>query len=160
MAAYAVYFSMSDADVKLAMQQPWVGIGSDGSAVSTAMAFMGHPHPRFYGTHARVLGHYVREEKVLSLADAVRKMTSLPAEVNGLADRGILRPGMAADITVFNSETIIDKATFEDPLHYSAGVEYVVVNGTLVVDHGQHTGAKPGRVLHGRGKDVPPHSNP
>ena len=152
MAAYAVYFSMSDADVKLAMQQPWVGFGSDGSAVSTEMAFMGHPHPRFYGTHARVLGHYVREEKVLSLADAVRKMTSLPAQVNGLSDRGILCPGMAADITMFNPETIIDKATFEDPLHYSAGVEYVVVNGVLVVDQGKHTGAKPGRVLHGRGK--------
>lgn len=152
MAPYAVYFAMSEADVKLAMQQPWLGIGSDGSAVNTAMAFMGHPHPRFYGTFSRVLGHYVREEKVVSLAEAVRKMTSLPAEVNGLSDRGILRPGMAADITVFNADTISDKATFEEPLHYSVGVEYVVVNGVLVVDRGRHTGAKPGHVLFGRGK--------
>jgi N-acyl-D-aspartate/D-glutamate deacylase len=152
MAPYAVYFIMNDADVKLAMQQPWLGIGSDGSAVSTEMAFMGHPHPRFYGTFSRVLGHYVRVEKTLPLAEAVRKMTSLPAEVNGLSDRGVLRPGMAADITVFNADTISDKATFEDPLHYSEGVEYVVVNGVLVVDRGKHTGAKPGRVLYGRGR--------
>jgi N-acyl-D-amino-acid deacylase len=152
MAPYAVYFIMNDADVKLAMQQPWLGIGSDGSAVSTEMAFMGHPHPRFYGTFSRVLGHYVREEKTLPLAEAIRKMTSLAAEVNGLSDRGVLRPGMAADITVFNADTISDKATFEDPLHYSEGVEYVVVNGVLVLDHGRHTGAKPGRVLYGRGR--------
>jgi len=148
----AVYFTMSEADVKLAMQQPWLGIGSDGSAVNTEMAFIGHPHPRFYGTFSRVLGHYVREEKTLPLAEAVRKMTSLPAQVNGLSDRGILRPGMAADITVFNADTVSDKATFEEPLQYSTGVEYVVVNGVLTVDHGKHTGAKPGHVLYGRGK--------
>jgi dihydroorotase/N-acyl-D-amino-acid deacylase len=152
MTPYAIYFIMSEPDVRLAMQQPWLTIGSDGSAVSPEMAFMGKPHPRFYGTFSRVLGHYVREEKVLTLPEAIRKMTSLAADITGLKDRGVLRPGLAADITVFNPETISDKATFEDPLHYSVGVEYVVVNGVLVVDQGKHTGAKPGRVLYGRGK--------
>jgi N-acyl-D-aspartate/D-glutamate deacylase len=150
--ADAVYFGMSEEDVRLAMQQPWVGIGSDGSAVSPEMAFVGKPHPRFYGTFPRVLGYYVREQKTLSLAEAIRKMTSFSAQLNGLADRGLLRPGMAADIAIFDLAKIADKATFEDPSQYSTGVEYVIVNGTVVLDQGQHTAAKPGRVLYGRGK--------
>jgi N-acyl-D-aspartate/D-glutamate deacylase len=148
----AIYFSMSEADVQLAMKQPWVGIGSDGVAVNPSMTFMGRPHPRFYGTFPRVLGVYVRERHVLTLADAVRKMTSLPSQIIGLTDRGLLRPGMAADIVVFNAETVKDRATFEDPSQYPAGIPYVIVNGVVVIDKGEHRGAKPGRVLYGRGK--------
>ena len=116
------------------------------------MTFMGKPHPRFYGTFPSVLGVYVREKKVLTLPDAVRKMTSFPAQIIGLTDRGLLRPGMAADITVFDPMTVSDKATFQNPLQYPVGILYVVVNGVVVIDQGQHTGAKPGRVLYGRGK--------
>ncbi|MGD0922619.1 MAG: D-aminoacylase [Terriglobia bacterium] len=150
--ADAIYFSMSEQDVRLAMRQPWVGVGSDGTAVSTDMRFAGKPHPRFYGSFPRVLGYYVREQKVLTLADAVRKMSSFSAQITGLTDRGLLRPGMAADITVFDPKTVADKATFENPLQYAAGIPFVIVNGVVVIDNGQHTGAKPGRVLYGRGK--------
>jgi len=149
--AEAIYFSMSEADVELAMKQPWVGIGSDGSAVAPEMAFMGKPHPRFYGTFPRVLGVYVREKHVLTLPDTVRKMTSLSAAITGLSDRGLLRPGMAADITLFDPMTVRDQATFENPLQYPRDIPYVIVNGVLVIEQGQHTGAKPGRVLRGRG---------
>ena len=150
--AEAVYFSMSEPDVELAMKQPWLGVGSDGSAVSPEMAFIGKPHPRFYGTFPRVLAVYVREKKILSLPDAIRKMTSFPAQICGLMDRGLLRPGMAADITVFDPKTVTDKATFQDPLLYPLGIPYVVVNGVVVIDQGRHTGEKPGRVLFGRGR--------
>jgi N-acyl-D-amino-acid deacylase len=150
--ADAIYFSMSAQDVRLAMQQPWVGVGSDGSAVNTDMTFAGKPHPRFYGTFPRVLGYYVREQKVLSLANAIRKMTSSSAQITGLTDRGLLRPGLAADITIFDPKAVADKATFENPLQYAVGIPYVIVNGVPVIDNGQHTGAKPGRVLYGRGK--------
>jgi len=150
--AEAIYFGMSDADVDWAMKQPWVGIGSDGSAVSPEMTFEGKPHPRYYGTFPRVLGYYVREKHVLTLPDAVRKMTSLPAQITGLQDRGVLRPGMAADITLFDPETVKDQATFENPLQYPVGIPYVIVNGGVVLDQGRHTGAKPGHVLYGRGK--------
>jgi dihydroorotase/N-acyl-D-amino-acid deacylase len=150
--AGAVYFSMSEADVDLAMKQPWLGIGSDGSAVSPTMTFVGKPHPRFYGTFPRVLGVYVREKKVLTLPDAIRKMTSFAAQITGLEDRGLLCPGMAADITIFDPNTVSDKATFEDPLQYPVGIPFVIVNGAVVIDQGQHTGSKPGRVLYGRGR--------
>ena len=151
-AAEAVYFGMNAADVELAMKQPWVGIGSDGVAVTPQMEFIGKPHPRFYGTFPRVLGYYVREQKVLTLPEAIRKMTSFAAQINGLSDRGLLRPGLAADIAIFDPATVGDKATFENPLQYSVGVEYVIVNGTVVLNKGEHTGAKPGRVLYGRGR--------
>lgn len=150
--AEAVYFGMSDPDVQLAMQQPWVGIGSDGSAVNPEMEFVGKPHPRFYGSFPRVLGHYVRQENVLTLADAVRKMTSFSAQIEGLTDRGLLRPGMAADITIFDPKTVIDQATFDAPHQYPAGIPYVIVNGVVVLEKGQHTGATPGKVLYGRGR--------
>ena len=149
---YAIYFEMSEADVRTIMQQPWVGIGSDGVAVTPEMTFIGRPHPRFYGTFPRVLGTYVRDEKVLTLPDAVRKMTSFPAQIVGLSDRGLLRPGMAADIVVFDPATVADRATFEEPSQYAVGISYVIVNGTVVIDGGKHTGALPGRVLYGRGK--------
>jgi len=148
----AIYFLMREDDVELAMQQPWVGIGSDGEAVNPDMDFEGRPHPRYYGTFPRVLGVYVREKHVLTLPEAVRKMTSLPAAITGLEDRGLLRPGMAADITIFDSATVSDRATFASPMQYPAGVPYVIVNGTVVIDQGQHTGARPGHVLYGRGK--------
>lgn len=150
--AYGIYFNMSEPDVDLIMQQPWVGIGSDGVAMNPSMAFVGKPHPRCYGTFPRLLGVYVREKHVLTLADAIRKMTSLPAHIAGLKDRGLLAPGMAADITIFNSKSVIDKATFEDPSQYPEGIPYVIVNGVVVIDNGQHTGAKPGQVLYGPGK--------
>jgi len=151
--ADAIYFSMSEPDVRLAMRQPWVGIASDGTAVNTEMKFAGKPHPRFYGSFPRVLGRYVREQKVLTLADAIRKMTSFSAQITGLTDRGLLRPGLAADITIFDPEAVADQATFDNPLQYAVGIPYVIVNGVVVINQGQHTGAKPGRVLYGRGKN-------
>ena len=150
--AEAVYFSMSEPDVELAIKQPWLGIGSDGSAVSPEMAFIGKPHPRFYGTFPRVLAVYVREKKVLTLPDAIRKMTSFPAQISGLMNRGLLRPGLAADITVFDPKMVADKATFQNPLLYPFGIPYVIVNGVVVIDQGRHTGEKPGCVLYGRGR--------
>jgi len=99
-----------------------------------------------------VLGVYVREKRVLSLPDAVRKMTSLPAQIVGLTDRGVLRPGLPADIVIFDPKSITDRATFENPMQYPAGIPYVIVNGVVVINKGEHTGAKPGRVLYGRGK--------
>jgi N-acyl-D-aspartate/D-glutamate deacylase len=152
--AEAIYFSMSEPDVELAMKQPWVGIGSDGSAVSPEMTFVGKPHPRFYGTFPRVLGVYVREKKVLTLPEAVHKMTGLSAKIVGLTDRGLLKPGMAADITLVDASTVIDKATFENPAQYPVGIPYVIVNGVVVIDKGEHTGARPGRVLYGKGKKI------
>jgi N-acyl-D-amino-acid deacylase len=99
-----------------------------------------------------VLGVYVREKHVLTLPDAIRKMTSLAAQILGFTDRGLLRPGLAADITLFDPATVQDKATFENPMQYPVGIPYVIVNGVVVIDHGLHTGARPGRVLYGRGK--------
>lgn len=149
----AVYFLMSEADVRTAMQVPWVSIGSDGTAVRPeGILGRGKPHPRWYGTFPRVLGKYVREEKVLALEEAVKKMTSLNAEKLGLQDRGLLKPGKKADITLFDAQRVIDKATFQNPHQYPEGIEYVIVNGTVVVEKGQHSGAKPGRVLFGKGK--------
>jgi N-acyl-D-aspartate/D-glutamate deacylase len=143
-----VYFHHSEEDMRYALQQSFVSIGSDGLAFSTdGPLSAGHPHPRSYGTFPRVLGRYVREEHVLTLEEAIRKMTSANAAKIGIFDRGILRPGMIADITVFNAETIIDHATYENPHQYSTGVEFVIVNGQLVLDHGHHTGARPGTIL-------------
>jgi N-acyl-D-aspartate/D-glutamate deacylase len=124
-------------------------VASDGSAINLEAA--GVPHPRNYGTVPRVLGHYVRDEGVLGLEDAVRKMTSLPAQVLGLADRGQVREGFVADIAVFDPARIAETNSFENPKSYAIGIPYVLVNGTLVIDDGEHTGARPGRVLLGRG---------
>jgi N-acyl-D-aspartate/D-glutamate deacylase len=144
----AVYFLMSEDDVRLAMKMPWVSIGSDGSAVRPdGVLGAGKPHPRWYGTFPRVLGKYVREEQVVTLEEAIRKMTSLNAEKLGIQDRGLLQEGKKADITVFDADRIIDRATFENPHQYPVGVEYVVVNGVVVVEKETHVGTKPGRVL-------------
>jgi N-acyl-D-aspartate/D-glutamate deacylase len=110
------------------------------------------PHPREYGTFARVLGRYVRERGVLTLEEAVRKMSGATAQRLGLQDRGLLREGFFADVAVFDPDRVVDRATFPEPHQYAEGVEYVLVNGTLVVDGGEHTGARPGRVLYGPGR--------
>ena len=149
----AVYFVMSEDDVRTAMRVPWVSIGSDGTAVRPdGILGRGKPHPRWYGTFPRVLGKYVRQEKVLALEEAIKKMTSLNAEKLGIEDRGLLRAGMKADVTIFNADTVIDKATFQNPHQYPEGIEYVIVNGTIVLDHGRHLGARPGKVLFGKGR--------
>jgi N-acyl-D-aspartate/D-glutamate deacylase len=143
-----VYFHHSEEDMRYALKQPFVSIGSDGTAVTTEGPLAaGHPHPRYFGTFPRILGRYVREDKVLTLEDAIRKMTSANAAKIGAFDRGLLRPGMMADVTVFDAEHIIDNATFAQPHQYATGVEYVVVNGQVVLDHGRHTGAHPGAIL-------------
>ena len=144
----AVYFLMSEQDVRVAMQRPWVSIGSDGTAVRPDGPLgSGKPHPRWYGTFPRVLGKYVREEHVLTLPEAIRKMTSLNAEKLGIGDRGLLRAGWKADITVFDADRVADRATFENPHQYPVGIEYVIVNGVPVVEKEEHSGAKPGRIL-------------
>jgi N-acyl-D-amino-acid deacylase len=143
-----VYAHHTEDDMRLAMSQPWCSIGSDGSALAIDGPLKrGNPHPRNFGTFPRVLGVYVRETKHLALEDAVRKMTSLNAAKIGIHDRGVIRPGFFADITVFNPATVIDRATYEKPFAYNEGIEYVVVNGQLVLDHDKHTGAMPGRAL-------------
>ncbi len=143
-----VYFHHSEDDMRYALKQPFVSIGSDGTAVATEGPLAaGHPHPRYYGTFPRALGRYVREENVLPLEEAIRKMTSANAAKIGIFDRGILRPGMAADIAIFDAARIIDKATYEKPHQYSSGVEFVMVNGKLVLDGGRHTNSRPGVIL-------------
>ena len=143
-----VYFIISEDDVKLAMQQPWVAFGSDGSALAIEGPLRtGVPHPRNFGTFPRVLGKYVREEKVISLEEAVRKMTSLPASILGLTDRGLIAADKAADLVIFDPDTVADKATFTDPFQYPVGIDTVVVNGTVVLDDGQHTGKRPGKIF-------------
>jgi N-acyl-D-aspartate/D-glutamate deacylase len=147
-----VYFHHSEEDMRFALRQPWVSIGSDGTAVKTEGPLAaGHPHPRYYGTFPRLLGRYVREEKVLTLEEAVRKMTSANAVKVHQYDRGLLRPGLAADITVFDAGAVIDHATFEKPHQYPTGIEYVIVNGQVVLEKGRHTGARPGQILYGPG---------
>ena len=149
----AVYFHHSEEDMRYALQQPFVSIGSDGTAVRTEGPLAeGHPHPRYYGTFPRVLGRYVREQKVLTLEEAVRKMTSANAAKARIYDRGLLRPGMWADVTVFDAAKITDHATYERPHQYSTGVEYVLVNGQIVLEKGRHTGARSGKILYGSGK--------
>ena len=148
-----VFFHHSEPDMQLIMQQPWTSIGSDGSAVSPdGPTGRTHPHPRYYGTFPRVLGRYVRESKVITLPEAVKKMTSMNADKLGIADRGRLKEGLAADVTVFDQDRVLDRATFEQPHQFPVGIKYVLVNGVVTVDNEQHTGALAGRVLYGPGK--------
>jgi N-acyl-D-aspartate/D-glutamate deacylase len=143
-----VYDHHTEKDMNLAMQQPWCSFGSDGYAIATdGVTRRGHPHPRSFGTFPRVLGVYVRQKGLLRLEDAVRKMTSQNAAKLGLFDRGILRPGMAADVTVFDAVRVMDRATYTDPFQYSVGIEHVMVNGALVLENGKHTGARPGKAM-------------
>lgn len=136
-----IYFMMGEEDLTRIMRHPAVMIGSD------AIPSPGKPHPRYYGTFPRVLGHYVREKNILSVEEAIRKMTSFPAQKLGINDRGLLKEGLWADITVFNPDTIMEKATFMQPQQYAAGIEYVLVNGQVAVRNGKYTGALAGRLL-------------
>ena len=147
-----VHHTMSEDDVKFVMQVPWVSIASDGGALN--LTEPGKPHPRSFGTNVRVLGKYVRDEKVLKLEDAVRKMTSLPAQTMRLKDRGLLKEGYWADVVVFDPDAVSDAATYENPQQYAKGVPFVLVNGTVVIDNGNHTGARPGKIIYGPGKNV------
>jgi N-acyl-D-aspartate/D-glutamate deacylase len=144
----AVYFHHAEEDMQQALREPFVSVGSDGTAVKIGTATAaGHPHPRYYGTFPRVLGRYVRELGVLTLEEAVRKMTSANTAKVRVFDRGLLRPGQWADVTIFDPQRVADRATFEDPHQYAVGIEYVVVNGRLVLDRGEPTGARPGAIL-------------
>ena len=151
-----VFFHHSEDDMRLALKQPFVSIGSDGSAVATTGPLSaGNPHPRWYGTFPRVLGRYVREEKVISMEEAIRKMSSANTAKVGIFDRGLLRPGQWADVTIFDPQRVIDHATFDKPHQYATGIEYVIVNGEMVLDKGgKHTGRRPGTILYGRGKTL------
>jgi N-acyl-D-aspartate/D-glutamate deacylase len=145
-------FGMSEPDVVLALQQPWVSIDNDSQGTAPeGLLGQEHPHPRAYGTFPRILAKYVREEKVLTLEDAIRKMSALPAQRMRLTDRGVLKQGMWADLVVFDPATIRDVATFDNPNQLSQGMEYVLVNGGVVIDQGKMTGKLPGKVLRGAG---------
>ena len=147
-----VWFIIDEGDLKLAMQQPWVSIGSDGSALAASGPLRtGVPHPRSFGTFPRVLGKYVREEQVISLEQAVHKMSGLTASQLHIADRGLIKQGLAADLVIFDPATVADRATFTDPFQYPAGIPTVVVNGRVVLDQGRHTGERPGVVIRGKG---------
>ncbi len=146
--AQMVYHSMDERDVVRIMQFPYSMVASDAGVIEFGR---GVPHPRGYGTNARVLGQYVRDKGVIRLEEAIRKMTSLPAQRFRLVDRGLVRPGMWADLVVFDAKTIGDRATFEKPHAYSEGFRYVLVNGEVVIAEGKHTGARPGQVLLGPG---------
>jgi N-acyl-D-amino-acid deacylase len=147
-----IFFSMNEDDVRYALQQPWVSVGSDASAPSAkTRADNTAVHPRAYGTFPRVLGHYARDEKLFPLEEAVRKMTSQAASRAHIYDRGILRQGMKADLVIFDPATIHDASTFEDPHHFSEGISDVIVNGVPVLRSGAMTGAHPGRTIRGKG---------
>jgi len=148
-----IIFMMDEEDVRAALRHRLVSMCTDSGAVATDGIYSKErSHPRAWGSAARILGRYVRDEKVLALEEAVRKMTSLPASRVGLADRGIVRPGMAADLVAFDPARVRDASTYEDPLRYSEGIPYVAVNGQLVVDEGRITAARPGRPLYGPGR--------
>lgn len=144
----AVFFLMSEENVRRQLALPWVSLGSDAGSKTTDGVFLkSSTHPRAYGNFARFLGKYVRDEKVTTLHEAIRRMTSLPATNSGLADRGTLRPGAFADVVVFDPLTVTDRATYDTPHQYAVGVKHVFVNGTQVLADGEHTGARPGRAL-------------
>lgn len=148
-----VYFMMSEENIKKQLRQPWVSLGSDAASMAPEGAFLrSSTHPRAYGNFARLLGKYVREEKVITLQEAIRRLSGLPATNLGLDHRGFLKAGMFADVVVFDPATIADRATFENPHQYSVGVKHVFVNGTQVLKDGEHTNSKPGRALWGPGK--------
>ncbi|MEJ2702203.1 MAG: amidohydrolase family protein [Sedimentisphaerales bacterium] len=147
-----VYFLMSEENVKKQIALPWVSFCSDAASRATEGVFLkSNPHPRAYGNFTRLLGKYVRQEKVISLAEAIRRLTSLPADNLKLDRRGRLQKGYFADVVVFNPKTITDRATYEEPHQYATGVIHVFVNGVQVLKDGEHTGAKPGRVVRGPG---------
>jgi N-acyl-D-amino-acid deacylase len=133
-------FAQSESNVKMILKHDFQMVCTDG-------LLGGKPHPRVYGSFPRILGKYVREEKVITLPQAIRKMTSMPAQRLGLKDRGLIREGLKADVVVFDPETIIDTATFEAPRQYPVGIHNVIVNGSVVIDEGKHNGNMPGKVI-------------
>ena len=148
-----VYFHHTEADMQLALKQPWTSVGSDGTAVRPdGVLGQQNPHPRYYGTFPRLLGRYVNELKVLTLPEAIHKITGMNAEKIGIHDRGRIEEGRWADVTIFDSTAVRDQATFEEPNQYPLGIVYVIVNGKLVLERGRPTGALPGKVLYGPGK--------
>ena len=150
-AAGMIIFSMEEGDIRRIMRHHLQMVGTDsGSSSTTGFMRRGKPHPRGYGSYPKILGRYVREHGVLRLEEAVRKMTSMPAQRFGILDRGLLRPGMWADMVVFDPKKVIDKATYQDPHQYPEGIEYVIVNGVMTVDKGRYTGALAGRTLRKR----------
>jgi N-acyl-D-amino-acid deacylase len=152
-ATRAATFVMSEENIEKELRRPWVSLGSDAVSISPEGVFIKQStHPRAYGNFARLLGKYVREEKVISLQEAIRRLTGLPAANLGLDRRGLIKEGYFADLVVFDPETTADRATYENPHQYATGVKHVLVNGVRVIENGEHTGAKPGRALWGRGK--------
>ena len=146
------YFLMSEDNIKREMRQPWVSFGSDAASMTDTDTEFGKAHPRTFGNFARLLGRYVRDEKVITLEEAVRRLSSLPAANHKLAGRGLLKPGSFADVVIFDPATIADRATFEKPFQYAVGVQHVFINGKQVLKDGEHTGLMPGRALWGPGK--------
>jgi N-acyl-D-amino-acid deacylase len=148
-----IYFIISEENIRKELSKPWIAFGSDEASQAPEGVFLkSNPHPRAYGNFARVLGKYVRDEKVIPLTEAVRRLSGLPAANLGLDHRGLIKEGMFADVVVFDPATIADRATFEKPHQYAVGVKHVFVNGVQVLNDGAHTGAKPGRALWGPGK--------
>jgi dihydroorotase/N-acyl-D-amino-acid deacylase len=147
--ANCIYHVMQEEDVERIMQHPQTMIASDGSLTKLGE---GSPHPRSYGTFPRVIGHYARDKKVLTIEEAIHKMTGMPAQRMGLKNRGKITKNMVADLVIFNPETILDKGTFTDPHQYPEGIEYVLVNGVFAVERGEFIGKKAGKVLYGPGK--------
>ena len=149
----AIYHMMGEPDIETALRFPWTSIGSDAGAVLTMGEpdETGLPHPRSFGNAPRVIARYVKERKVLTLEEAIRKMTSWPATRMRLANRGSIKEGNWADVTIFDLDALQDRATYEQPMELPSGIEWVLVNGVVTVDHGRHTGAKAGQVLRGPG---------
>ena len=150
-----IYFEMSEENIKKELAKPWISFGSDEASQAPEGVFLkSNPHPRAYGNFARVLGKYVRDEKVIPMTEAIRRLSGLPATNLGVDHRGFIKEGMFADVVLFDPATIADRATFEKPHQYAVGVKHVFVNGVQVLRDGEHTGAKPGRALWGPGKKL------
>jgi N-acyl-D-aspartate/D-glutamate deacylase len=149
----ALYHMMSESDIETALRFPWTSIGSDAGAAITPgqMDATGETHPRAYGNFPRVIARYVRELHVLTLSEAIRKMTSWPATRMRLSDRGMIREGARADVTIFDYDRVRDRATYAQPYLAPEGIDYVLVNGVIVMDHGKHTGARSGQIVRGPG---------
>ena len=147
--AQVVLQKMSEQDIEKIFKQPFTMVASDAGVLEINSNSV--PHPRGFGNNARALAVYTRTKKYATLEETIRKMSSLPAQTFGLWERGVLRPGMAADVVVFDEQTVTDHATFQQPKQYATGFDYVIVNGQVVIEKGQHTGAKSGRILRGRG---------
>jgi N-acyl-D-amino-acid deacylase len=148
-----VYFLMSETNVRKLVKKPWISFGSDEESQAPEGHFIKRmPHPRAYGNFARLLGKYVREEKLIPLEEAIRRLSHLPASNLGLEKRGLLQEGYIADIAVFDPAKITDKATYEKPHQYAVGMRHVFVNGVRVIADGEHTGARPGKALWGPGR--------